>query len=134
MKIQSEGRRLVRSITVLVIAALSVATWLAPPAQAAFVPVPQAPRSGISFNGTVYAVAMGADVAYVGGDFTSVTGTNGTFARSRLAAINLASVRSRPSALTPTGGCAPSRSTDPRCSWVVTSPRSAGRRGAGWRR
>lgn len=68
---------------------VAAVVWAAPAASAAPVPFPQAPRAGISFNGTVFAVAMGTDVVYAGGDFTSVTGTNGTFARSRLAAINL---------------------------------------------
>jgi hypothetical protein len=69
------------------IAAAGVA--LATPAVAVTPHVPPTPRSGISFNGTVYAVAMAADVVYAGGSFTSVTGTNGTFSRSRVAAINL---------------------------------------------
>lgn len=81
--------RRIRSAAVLAAAALGVAVWAAPPAQAVPVPVPVAPKAGISFNGTVFAVAMAADVVYAGGDFTSVTGSNGTFARTRLAAINL---------------------------------------------
>jgi hypothetical protein len=76
----------------LLIAVLAVALALVvPPAhvEAAPVPVPQTPRSGISFNGPVYAVVMVGDVVYAGGAFTSVTGTNGGHARSRLAAVNL---------------------------------------------
>jgi hypothetical protein len=84
---RSGGRA--RVVAALAAVAVSTGVWLAPPAEAAVVPVPPTPRSGISFNGTVYAVAMGADVVYAGGTFTSVTGTNGTFARSRVAAINL---------------------------------------------
>lgn len=60
------------------------------PAAAAPVPVPDVPRAGISFNGPVYSIVMGDGVAYAGGSFTSVTGTNGTFSRSRLAAVDLA--------------------------------------------
>jgi hypothetical protein len=69
--------------------ALAVSLWAVPAAQAAPIPVPQTPRAGISFNGPIYAVAMGTDVLYAAGNFTSVTGTNGTFARARLAAVNL---------------------------------------------
>ena len=60
------------------------------PAAAAPVPVPDVPRAGISFNGPVYSIVMGDGVAYAGGSSTSVTGTNGTFSRSRLAAVDLA--------------------------------------------
>ena len=89
MQTTARPARRIRSAAVLAAAALGVAVWSAPPAQAAPVPVPVTPKAGISFNGTVFAVAMAADVVYAGGDFTSVTGTNGTFARTRLAAINL---------------------------------------------
>jgi hypothetical protein len=76
----------------LLVVVLAVALALVvPPAhvEAAPVPVPQTPRSGISFNGPVYAVVMVGDVVCAGGAFTSVTGTNGAHARSRLAAVNL---------------------------------------------
>jgi hypothetical protein len=88
---QTTARPLRRLGTVTTVAAslLAAAVWAAPAASAVAVPFPQTPRAGISFNGTVFALAMGTDVVYAGGDFTSVTGTNGTFTRSRLAAINL---------------------------------------------
>jgi hypothetical protein len=82
-------RRILGAILLTTASALGMSVLAAPAAQAVAVPFPQAPRSGISFNGTVYAVALGADVVYAGGNFTSVTGTNGTFTRTRLAAINL---------------------------------------------
>ena len=89
MAISSRRVRRARAIPALAAIAVAAAVLSAPAAQAAPVPVSATPRTGISFNGTVYAIAMGTDVVYAGGNFTSVTGTNGTFARSRVAAINL---------------------------------------------
>jgi hypothetical protein len=89
MQTTARRRRRLGAVVLTTAAALATTVMVAPAAQAAPVPFPQAPRAGISFNGTVFAVALGADVVYAGGDFTSVTGTNGTFTRTRLAAINL---------------------------------------------
>lgn len=58
-------------------------------AQAAFVPVPETPTHRIAVDNVVRAVVVGDGVAYVGGDFTSATGSNGTFSRSRVAAFDL---------------------------------------------
>lgn len=58
-------------------------------AQAAFVPVPPTPAHRIAVNDVVRAVVIGDGVAYVGGDFTSATGSNGTYPRARVAAFDL---------------------------------------------
>lgn len=58
-------------------------------AYAAFVPVPDTPTQRIAVDNTVRAVVVGDGVAYVGGDFTSATGRNGTFSRNRVAAFDL---------------------------------------------
>lgn len=56
---------------------------------AAFVPIPPSPVPGIAVDGTVRAVVVGDGVAFVGGDFSSARGANGTFSRSRVAAFNV---------------------------------------------
>ncbi|MFN8125483.1 MAG: PQQ-binding-like beta-propeller repeat protein [Candidatus Nanopelagicales bacterium] len=56
---------------------------------AAFVPIPPSPVPGIAVDGVVRAVVVGNGVAYVGGDFTSARGSNGTFPRARVAAFNV---------------------------------------------
>lgn len=85
--------RLTRALVGSIAAAALVLGTAAVPAHAAPVPFPEAPRPGISFNGTVYAVLMSGDIAYVGGSFTSVTGSNGTATRNRLAALQLSTGR-----------------------------------------
>jgi hypothetical protein len=58
-------------------------------AQAAFVPFPETPSHRISVNNVVRAVVIGDGVAYVGGDFSSASGSNGSFPRERVAAFDL---------------------------------------------
>jgi hypothetical protein len=79
------------AMRLLLAASLVALTSLAAgPAAADEVPYRQEPQPGWGVNGTVWAVALGDGVAYVGGDFTQATGPNGTFARQRLAAFDLA--------------------------------------------
>ncbi len=74
---------------VLTVALAAGAMALPAAATAAYVPFPDTPANKIAVNNVVRAVVMGDGVAYVGGDFTSATGANGTFARSRVAAFDL---------------------------------------------
>ena len=69
----------------------AVATTLAAAtltAGAAPVPYPTKPQPGMAVNGVVRAVVLGDGIAYVGGDFTSATGTNGNFSRGHVAAFD----------------------------------------------
>lgn len=75
--------------TALLSATALLFTAMIQPAAAGFIPVPTTPSPHISVNNVVRAVAIGEDVAFIGGDFTSATGTNGTFARSGLVAFDL---------------------------------------------
>lgn len=66
------------------------AAVLVVPARAAFVPVPDKPDAGYATNGIVREVILEGHTAYLGGDFTTVTGSNGTFNRTYAAAYDLA--------------------------------------------
>jgi hypothetical protein len=85
--------RLLRAVVAAAAAAALALGLTSASAQAAPIPFPEVPRAGISFNGTVYSVVMSGDVVFVGGSFTSVTGSNGTLPRSRLAALQLSTGR-----------------------------------------
>lgn len=69
---------------------LPLAALSALDANAAFIPIPAAPTPRVAVNDVVRAVVIGSDAAYIAGDFTTATGPNGTFPRSRVAAFDLA--------------------------------------------
>ena len=77
-------------VRLTVLSALASAALIAVAASApAGAAVSDAPATSPGFNGPVYAVATTGNVAYVGGEFTSAVVKGKSFARQRLAAVDL---------------------------------------------